>query len=233
MTVILHLGDCLEYMKGMEAGSVDAVIADPPYGLNFPYLSYKDTRENLVNLISYFMPEMLRVAKRAVFILCGVTQINLYPQADWCGAITWSTTATFGKYGYNQWSPILCYGSDLKGFGNVNGITKTDTLRISGGGGIGFMRGDLEKEHTCPKPITMMNVVVNRYIEETETIFDPFMGSGTTGVAAVQLGRNFIGCEIDPKYFAIAEKRINEAKLQPALFQVEKESSPMQSSFDV
>jgi len=52
---------------------------------------------------------------------------------------------------------------------------------------------------------------------EGDTVFDPFMGSGTTGVACAQLGRDFIGCEIDPEYFAIAEKRIKEAQLQMRL----------------
>lgn len=208
----LHLGDCLEFMRSMPDKSVDAVITDPPYGIDFPYLSYKDTRDNLIKLINDFMPESLRIAKRAVYVLCGPTQINLYPQADWCGAIIWNTTGSFGKYGYNQWTPVLCYGKDLKGFGNVNGITKSDTIKISGGGGVGFTRGELEKQHTCPKPITMMTMVLQRYSYPDETIFDPFSGSGTTGVAAVQLGRNFIGCEINPDYYAIAEKRIKQAQ---------------------
>jgi site-specific DNA-methyltransferase (adenine-specific) len=210
----LRLGDCLEHMCNMGNGSVDVVITDPPYGLNFPYLSYDDTRENLKSLINDFMPEVLRVAKRAVFILCGPTQISLYPQADWCGAVTWNTTGSFGKYGYSQWTPVLCYGTDLKGFGNVNGVTKTDTIKISGGGGVGFTRGDLEKEHTCPKPITMMDAIVTRYAGQNETILDIFMGSGTTGVACVRLGRNFIGIEKEPKYFEIAEKRIASAQQQ-------------------
>jgi site-specific DNA-methyltransferase (adenine-specific) len=63
-----------------------------------------------------------------------------------------------------------------------------------------------------------------------DTIFDPFMGSGTTGVACVQTGRNFIGCEIDAGYFKIAEKRIAEAQLQPMLFQPE-QPKPVQESF--
>lgn len=210
----LRLGDCLEHLRGMADKSVDVVVTDPPYGLNFPYLSYTDTRENLISLIDGFMPEVLRVSKRATFILCGPTQTNLYPQADWCGAVTWNTTGSFGKYGYSQWTPVLCYGSDLKGFGNVNGVTKTDTIKISGGGGVGFTRGDLEKQHTCPKPITMMDAVVRRYTGETETVFDPFMGSGTTGVACVKLGRNFIGIEREPKYYDIAARRIAEAQQQ-------------------
>lgn len=53
---------------------------------------------------------------------------------------------------------------------------------------------------------------------DAQTILDPFMGSGTTGVACVQTGRNFIGCEIDPGYFKIAEKRIHDAQQQMRLF---------------
>jgi DNA modification methylase len=56
MTYTLHLGDCLEYMRTMPAGSVDAVITDPPYGLNYGYSLYDDTPENLDNLISRFIP---------------------------------------------------------------------------------------------------------------------------------------------------------------------------------
>jgi len=68
-----------------------------------------------------------------------------------------------------------------------------------------------------------MRWVVETMTTRGDVVFDPFMGSGTTGVAAVQLGRNFIGCEIDPQYFAIAEKRIKQAQQQPALFQLERE----------
>jgi DNA modification methylase len=62
-----------------------------------------------------------------------------------------------------------------------------------------------------------MKWLIKSYSNEGDTILDPFMGSGTTGVACVQTGRNFIGIEIDPTYFAIAEKRIAEAQMQPRL----------------
>ena len=62
-----------------------------------------------------------------------------------------------------------------------------------------------------------MKWLVERCSLDNWTIFDPFMGSGTTGVACVQTGRNFIGIEIDPDYFAIAERRIKEAQMQPRL----------------
>jgi DNA modification methylase len=71
-------------------------------------------------------------------------------------------------------------------------------------------RGNLFHPHQ--KPLPLMKYLIERC--NAQTIFDPFMGSGTTGVACMQLGRNFIGCEIDPTYFAIAEKRIRSAQAQ-------------------
>jgi DNA modification methylase len=65
---------------------------------------------------------------------------------------------------------------------------------------------------------------IENWTKPGDTIFDPFMGSGTTGVAAIQLGRNFIGCEIDPDYFEIAKKRIEQAEMQPNLFIQDKPS---------
>ena len=212
----LYLGDCLEEMKKLPDKSVDLVLTDPPYGLNFSYEGYDDTRDNLKNLIKYFIPEFIRIAKRTV-VLCGPTQISLYPQVNWVGSIVWNTTGSFGKCGYNQWTPFLLYGEDIKGFGNINGITKSDVLRISGGGGVGFTRSKEEKEHTCPKPITMMKLVVQRFSNENDTILDPFMGSGTTGVACVKLNRKFIGMEISPEYFEISRKRISDELRQTKL----------------
>ena len=73
------------------------------------------------------------------------------------------------------------------------------------------MRSDVEKKHTCPKPITVMESVTTRYTELDSVVLDPFMGSGTTGVACVKTGRKFIGIELDRGYFDIAVKRIEKA----------------------
>jgi site-specific DNA-methyltransferase (adenine-specific) len=209
-------GDCLEIMKDIPDKSIDMVLTDPPYGLNFPYNSYDDTRDNLKNLISKSIPEMLRISNR-VYILCGPTQICLYPEPEWIISFTWNTTGSFGKYGYNQWTPVLCYGKDLKGMGKINNVLKSDVLRISGGGGVGFMRNDDEKKHTCPKPITMINEIIKRLSNENDTILDCFMGSGTTGVACKNLNRDFIGIELDETYFKIAKERIENTPNQITL----------------
>lgn len=73
-------------------------------------------------------------------------------------------------------------------------------------------------EHPTQKPVSLAAHFIKLHSLPGDTIFDPFMGSGTTGVACVQLGRNFIGCELEPKYFEIAKKRIEQAQLQEPLF---------------
>ena len=79
-----------------------------------------------------------------------------------------------------------------------------------------------------------MRWLVSRVSLASETICDPFMGSGTTGVAALQLGRKFIGIEIDPGYFDIACKRIEEAWRQPRLFEEpRKKPAPAPTFFDL
>lgn len=70
-------------------------------------------------------------------------------------------------------------------------------------------------EHPSPKPLDLIMWLVET--TSAQTILDPFMGSGTTGVACVKLNRNFIGIEINPDYFAIAQRRIADAQKQPAL----------------
>ena len=225
----LILGDCLEVMPLL--GKVDAVVTDPPYGIGFPYLSYDDTRENLKTLIAGLFKN--RKPNQRWVVFCGPSQIHEYPPCEWVGAVTWNTTGSFGKFGYSQWTPVLLYGEDLKGFGNVNGITKSDTYQINGGGSVGFQRGAEEKKHTCPKPIGIMQQAVRRYTAENDTILDPFMGSGTTLVACEKLGRSGIGIELDPDYFEIACKRVDEATRQPDMFVAPPPAAPTQEGFDI
>lgn len=193
----LYLGDCLDVMKDMPDKSVDAVITDPPYGLNIEYSSYKDTPEALDKLVSDFIPEAIRVATLCV-VFCGVQNVQKYPHADWLGCWFYGTTGNFGKFGYNSWQPFLLYGKNNNRYGQ-------DTIKYS----------KMEKRvdgHPCSKPVGLMEALANRFTSFGDTIFDPFMGSGTTGVACVQTGRKFIGIEIEPKYFEIACKRIKDAQ---------------------
>lgn len=226
--VRLILGDCREVMAAFPpCFRVDAVITDPPYGIGFPYHGYEDTHDNLLGLVREVIPAIRAKADRVV-ITPGVSNLHDYPKPDWIASWTWETTATYGRLGYNQWQPILFYGNELKGFGNVNGIIKSDRVHFSGGAA-GIAQDTGGQGHTCPKPLKFVERLVARFSFENETILDPFMGSGTTGVAAVKLGRRFIGIEIEPKYFEIACRRIEEATKQPDMF-IEPPPAPKQEA---
>jgi DNA modification methylase len=77
---------------------------------------------------------------------------------------------------------------------------------------------DVQREHPTQKPVDVMKWCIEHLPDGTKTILDPFMGSGTTGVAAAKLGRKFTGIEREPKYFDIACRRIEEAYRQPDMF---------------
>lgn len=207
--VRLYRGDCLELLPKLPSGCVDAVVTDPPYGIGFEYIGYDDTTENLEKIIAGFLPHARRIAKRVVFTP-GNTNIAKYPPADWYCAWTWNTTTARGRVGWSQWQPILFYGEDVsRGTRNHDGMLKSD--RIDFTGGRAKIDGAAGKGHPCAKPVAFMDRMIRRWSHAGEKILDPFMGSGTTGVACVQTGRRFIGIEKEPKYFDIAVGRIENA----------------------
>ena len=129
-----------------------------------------------------------------------------------------------------MWQPILLYGKDFPDFGNVNGLTKTDSVHFPDGNGTGFLSTTRDIQHPCPKPLKVMKWLVQRFAREKEMVLDPFAGSGTTGVACIQTGRNFIGFEIDPGYCEIARRRCREAEDATALFDGPREPVEVQPS---
>lgn len=201
----IFCGDCLDILPHLSG--VDAVVvADAPYALGFPYADYDDTPANLEALAPAVVAASRAVADRVV-LFPGVHNLWKYPPADWLLSWSWRCTSHFGKAGYSMWQPILMYGKDMEGFGNINGHTKTDSVHFPDGNGIGFL-GEDRADHPCPKPVKVMRWLVERFSRETDTIIDPFAGSGTTGVACVKTERRFIGIELSEKYCAIAKRRI-------------------------
>ena len=222
--VTLYTGDCLDIMRTLEAGSVDAVITDPPYGVRLKTKTsdyrqsanfdngkslmastlYRDDPEHVEALIRAVMPEVLRVARRAL-IFPGVAMMYKYPEPKAVGCVFNMAGAGSSSWGFQCMHPILYYGKDpylARGLGGRPNSFKHE-------------QPNREKiDHPCPKPIDWMLWAVNRASFPGDTVLDPFMGSGTTGVACVQTGRNFIGIEIDPGYAEIARQRIEKAQLQ-------------------
>ena len=223
----LILGDCLEVMPLL--GRFDACVTDPPYGIGFPYNSHEDTPENLEALIQGMVPVARKMASRVV-ITPGNTNVFRYPPADWIGAWTWDTTTARCFWGWSQWQPILLYGEDVwPGTNSKGGPLKSDRIHFSGGEAkINHADGG---GHTCPKPLAFMEKLIGRFTKFGDSVLDPFMGSGTTLVACQRMGRHGTGIELDPDYFDIACKRVDEAARQPDLLIPETQPKPTQETF--
>lgn len=202
---VLVQADCRDVLPVLP--KVDACVTDPPYGVNLAYEGYEDTPENLASLAGDWLPLARAISDRVVFTT-GIKTISLYPQPDWilCWAI--SGAGGMSPWGFSCWQPIMAYGRDpylAAGLGS-----RPDLI---------FKNETSEKtDHPCPKPAGFMKALIARVSLDNHSIADCFMGSGTTGVAAVQMGRDFIGIEREAKYFDIACKRIEQAQRQGDLF---------------
>lgn len=194
---IIYCADCRDILPYLP--KVDLVLTDFPYANDTNYGIYKDTKENLIELIQDCLPFNTEVS----LIACGIANLFLYPPPDWILSWNWQHTKSGSSWwGFNSWQPILAYGKDpyLKaGLGRRQDST----------GMKGFDKEYLN--HPCPKPPRIWKWFLNRAsIKQSDIVLDPFLGSGTTVVSAKELGRRFIGIEIEEKYCEIAVKRLRQ-----------------------
>lgn len=219
----LYLGDCLAVMPTLP--KVDAVVTDPPYGLSGAntdkndYSSFSDNPDDVRRLVS----GVLEWGKFDRLVMTpGQRMMFCYREPDAVGVFYYPAGAGSCSWGFVGWQPIFYYGKDpllQDGRGRAsNSFYATDSAEKNG--------------HPCPKPIGQWTKLLKRASRPGEAILDPFMGSGTTGVACVKLGRRFIGIELDPGYFDIACRRIEEAYRQPDFF-VEKYAPAEQIGMDL
>ncbi len=202
--VQLHLGDCLDVLRGLEAGSVDAVVTDPPYGTK------KTPWDESVD--RFIVEECLRVSRGySLFCYSNTRLWHLLGIIHDLGRDAWTmvwhkpNAMGFERKFSPQWVPIVCvYKGDLPFWGQ-------DLINVP-------IIPHRNIEHATIKPLPLIRWLVGKATEVGATVLDPFMGSGTTGVACVQTGRRFIGVEIDAGYFKIAKRRIEEAQNAEPLF---------------
>jgi len=206
----LILGDCLEVLPLL--GKVDAVVTDPPYGIGAdrnlrankqhgnaaaPSKDYGRKEWDTV------APEMAWAASLGVpCIIWGGNYFDLPPSAGW---LVWDKEN--GNNGYADcelaWTNLPQAVRRLKW--RWAGMLQQD------------MANKEDRVHPTQKPVQVMQWCLG-FLPDAKTVLDPFMGSGTTGVACVKLGRSFIGIEIDEGYFEIACRRIQDAVDRPDLF---------------
>jgi len=216
-TVQLWLGDCLDILPSLEPGSVDAVVTDPPYGMNW------DT--NSKRFSGGIVPNHRRRGDG---------------RDDWGGVANddkpfdpspWVSFDRVVLWGANHFTEKLPRGTTLVWikkpdhlFGTFLGDAEVAWMK----GGVGtycfrytaeYMRLMQNKCHPTQKPVGLMAWCLERArVVEGETVLDPFMGSGTTAIACIRTGRRFMGIEIEPKYFDIAVQRIETELSRTPLF---------------
>jgi DNA modification methylase len=212
----LYLGDCLEILPTLS--KVDAVVTDPPYGIGKrkgtlskkrqhknDYTMFEDNREFIVATVIPAIEISLSMSERMI-ITPGPVHLRLYPQWDALGSFYQPAAMGMCAWGRTTSQPILYYGRDPR----VGLTIKNTSYQLT--------EGPSDKRHPCSKPIKAWMVIVDRASFSGDIVIDPFMGSGTTGVACMNLGRKFVGIEIEPKYFDIACERIDQAQRQMRMF---------------
>jgi hypothetical protein len=202
-------GDCTDkavvdrVMMGEKAA---LCLTDPPYGLGDKkasgknnYDEHEDTQENLISLISGWLP-IARELSPVVVFSPGVTNLWLYPQADWVMSWFYGGGQLLSSWGYNTWQPFLCYGKDpslASGHGGrPDGVDMNTPANAD------------DLDHPCPKPYKLWEWFMGRLsFTDLEIIYEPFSGSGTTIIACENLGRKCRAIEISPAYVAVAIQR--------------------------
>jgi site-specific DNA-methyltransferase (adenine-specific) len=211
---LIH-GDCLEEMKHIESGSVDMVLTDPPYGMSFQsnYRKEKHRRisgDNELDWIDSFSCEIHRISKEnsAHYVFCSFHFIDKFKQSlekyfKVKNILVWEKNNTSMGDLKADFAPKIEFIIFLhKGRRLINGKRDPNIFKFSRTG---------NKLHPTEKPVDLCEYLITKFSSEEEIVFDPFMGSGTTGVACKNLNRDFIGIEKDEEYFEIAKERIDEA----------------------
>ena len=196
----IYNGDCLKIMPLLPAKSVDIIITDPPYGVEFEYNNHIDKPAYMQSI----MTEWFELAKRltdTIVITPGTTNMYDYPKPDW--VLIWDIPNGAGvcKWGFHTWQPILVYGKDPY-LRDCLGA-RPDRIKVNN------LHRDKTVKHPCAKPLEFMQALIKRVsTRETDVILDCFAGSFTTGIACQNLGRHFIGIEIDKTYYEIGKERM-------------------------
>lgn len=198
----LYQGDCLEIMPTL--GKVDAVVTDPPYGLG-------DWNNRGTNAARPFDSDETQewdkpIGQKHFGLMFGAGKHQIFWGANYLlDYLPRSKQMLIWNKGIRNMHFNDCEIAWCSGWREASRV-----FDLSPSGKI--------KQHPTQKPLELMEWCVSRLPKDAQLILDPFMGSGTTGVACAKMGRKFIGIELEPKYFDIACKRIEDAYAQPDMF---------------
>ena len=221
----LIFGDGFSLIKNIPDNSVDLIVTDPPYGINFTK-GYKSGSTELIQgddgfTVMFFLDDILREYKRILkpnsalyiftrFDVMPYWWIKLKNYFDAKNQIVWFKGGggmgdLKGNFSYNYESIMFA----TNGKHQIRGKRDGSVWQI----------GKCKQEfHETQKPVELIQKIIEHSSDEGMTVFDPFMGSGTTGVACKNLNRNFIGIELNEDYYLTAKKRIENHSPQGGLF---------------
>lgn len=223
ISATVTFGDCLDYLSTLPSASIDAVITDPPYsiGVKSDLAGKVNPWGDRMNA-SYWYREWIGQAWRI-----------LKPTGCLWSFFNWRSFVIFQKVSDDLgWSieSKLIWDKKMMGPGGLKGLRPTyeevglwakEKFSIPDRGLRDIQQFPTSSTkptgHPAEKPLALLKWLVEISTHPGDLVLDPFAGSGTTGVACVQTGRDFLGCEIDPTYHALAVRRIAEAQQQLAL----------------
>ena len=211
----LYNGDCLEKMKDIKDKSIDLIVTDPPYLIDYQINHRKNKYKKIKNdikaeeLISNYFKECYRILKdnTAMYSFCSWHNIDFFKQEfekyfKLKNIIVWNKNNTsMGdlKGSYAPKYEFILFGH--KGRKLINGLRYPDVLEAKRTG---------NKLHPTQKPIDLLEIFIKTSSNEGDTVFDGFMGSNSTGIASIKNNRRFIGIELDIDYYNTAKQRIDE-----------------------
>ena len=223
----LRQGDCLELMKDIPDESIDLLVTDPPYkivqggctnkavrlkGSNQEQLKKGTLFNNNSIKFSEWIPEVYRVLKNNSHCYIMSNDRNINELLNICEKVGFKLLNIL-VWGKSKHSPNRYY---LKNCECIVFLRKGKAKNINNMGTKQLLLIDNveNKNHPSEKPIKLMKILIKNSTNEQDKVLDPFMGSGTTGIACKELNRNFIGIELDEKYFKIAKERIEKISLE-------------------
>jgi DNA modification methylase len=207
----LYRGDCRKILGRLDVASIAAVITDPPYGIRLADHDFKFSRRRRPRTI---IGDLNQEVGEAVLEWAAAnnlpTAFFASPYRPWRGkwrnVLVWDKGPATGRGG----DPRTCWKRTF----DLIQVTRNGPLRNGRREAVlrYHMRPDLWTDHPAQKPVPLLADLVEALTDFGDTVFDPFMGSGSTALACMQTGRNFIGVEIDPDHFARARRRIRAAR---------------------
>lgn len=235
----IYNADCVEVMEKIPASTIDCIVSDPPYGVNFKGASYLDDTQAVLNNMHLWYKHWFRILKpnSFVFLFVGVKTLHNWIQAGIDAGFTYKNiiaTRSFNNgsptaksnFGF-QFQPIILFSK-----GNGRKLNKVDFIPTS-------KEWLKDKRNKNPKPFTyeypnfiktewafatakrasknyhpnekninLLKFFIEVSTKEKDTVFDGFLGSGSTALACLRCNRKFIGCELTREYFEVAQNRI-------------------------